>query len=620
MCLLSSVLLLVSSSAIAADGVLHVTPRGTPDGNGTLARPCATIMQAVALARTTGVRRIEVAPGNYYDSAVTLDARDAGLTIAGPAHAEAILYGGIAPEKWHREGDLFVCSQPFPGKDPVRLLIVNGKLAERARYPETGFLTHESNFPVKWLSTTAGGWERKPTDEELLRVKYKPEDIPATFSAANAEITIYHMWDESCVQVASIDRENHLLHLATKPGHPAGAFNVKRYVLWNTAEGMTKPGQFYHDREKGRLLYRPRQGEKVDAIRTVVGTRATILQIKGTKEQPAKDITITGLSFQATTIPMKAGGFGALGYPGAVSIEHTANIRLEKLRVQNVGGQGIDSTWNPSSNVLIEGCEVSHCGAGGITVGGQKNIIRGNHIHDIGLYFPSGLGIARGSSDSLIEGNNIHDCSYSGIQSSGNRNIIRNNELARCMTVLFDGAAIYLSMGKESIVEGNICRDIGGTGGYARAGYYLDEQCENSAVQHNIAINVDVPLHNHMARSCRLINNVMVNDGDMKLAAARCEDFMMAGNIAWAGGKLEVTWANAYSIWEKNIFFSKTNNVVFTAVDENKKTIPFQTPKGVELVDPLFVNVAKRDLRFAPKSPAQTMGLIELTLPKPTTK
>ena len=43
----------------------------------------------------------------------------------------------------------------------------------------------------------ATGWQRKPTDEELTTMKYKPEDLGPWLDANNAEVVVHHMWTES---------------------------------------------------------------------------------------------------------------------------------------------------------------------------------------------------------------------------------------------------------------------------------------------------------------------------------------------------------------------------------------------------------------------------------------
>ena len=74
-------------------------------------------------------------------------------------------------------------------------LQVDEVMPPRASHPAQSPLTHLSDFNVPWMSTTAGG-QRKPTQEKLTTLKYKPEDLGALFQKGNAEITLYYVWDE----------------------------------------------------------------------------------------------------------------------------------------------------------------------------------------------------------------------------------------------------------------------------------------------------------------------------------------------------------------------------------------------------------------------------------------
>ena len=146
------------------------------------------------------------------------------------------------------------------------MLEMNGRFCKRARLPEQGVFTHESVFDVRWMSTTLGGWERKPTDEELGTLKYKAGDLGPWLEPRNAELTVYHHWDDSMVGVASIDHETRTVTFSSPSGHPAGAFashvpHANTYVVWNIREGLTEPGQWYLDRARGCAVYWPLPGE-----------------------------------------------------------------------------------------------------------------------------------------------------------------------------------------------------------------------------------------------------------------------------------------------------------------------------------------------------------------------
>ena len=95
-----------------------------------------------------------------------------------------------------------------------------------------------------------------------------------TLDVNNAEVTVYHMWDESMVGLKAIDAEKQILTFSSPSGHPPGAFGVKKYVIWNIREGMTEPGQWYLDRTRGKVVYWPLPGEDMATAKVVALLRA----------------------------------------------------------------------------------------------------------------------------------------------------------------------------------------------------------------------------------------------------------------------------------------------------------------------------------------------------------
>lgn len=242
---------LVLCAAAAGAAEFFVSPNGDDRNDGTAERPLATLHRARDAAREAApaadARRIVVLPGDYFlETPLELDARDSGLVIEGGPGGVATLYGGVPVKGWRRDGEQFWCADVPGVKEGAwdfRALVVNGRLAERARWPADGTFTHRSVFNVRWLSSVGGGGERAPTREELTTLLYVSNDIPATLDIRNAEIRVYRMWDESLVGVASNDTPRHSLILSPPPRSPPGAFGVRKYVVFNTREGMTRPGQ-----------------------------------------------------------------------------------------------------------------------------------------------------------------------------------------------------------------------------------------------------------------------------------------------------------------------------------------------------------------------------------------
>ncbi len=401
---------------------------------------------------------------------------------------------------WRAEGGDSPCwVAGAPGTGDFRALVVNERFAPRARYPESGAIRHESEFPVNWMSSTKGGWERKPTEEELTTLKLAPGSLPAELSEVNAELTIYHCWDESLVGIARWERERGLITFSTPAGHPPGAFGgwkeqARTFVVWNVREGMTRPGQWYLDRERGLLAYWPLPGERPEDTVAYAPMHTAVLRLAGTEAAPVRDVRISGLTVAVTTTPLKAGGFGAHLFEGAIEGEHAHGLRLEGITVRWAGGQGI--RIHQSNGVRCVECSVDTVGAGGVILSGNDGVVRGTLIHHVGRIYPSALALHFHGERWHVQHNTLHHTPYSAVNAGGGNFRIEHNRFHHVMEELLDGAAIYIFAGKSCVLRGNYTYDVRDEQVHA---YYLDEQCTDSLVEGNVAVGVPWPIHNHMA-------------------------------------------------------------------------------------------------------------------------
>ena len=344
----------------SAQTTWHVSTAGNNAWSGQLDKPnaagtdgpLASLERAVAASRQEPAgqkRQVVMHDGEYFhEQPIELGPADSGLEIAAAADATVVIYGGRQIGNWHRDGDT-LWSADLPavkdGQWDFRLLVVNDRLCPRARLPQQDTFTHQSVFDVPWMSTTGGGWKRSPTPAELTTLKYRTEDLGAWLEVRNAEVTVYHMWDESVVGVSGHDVANQCLTFSTPCGHPPGAFGVKKYVVWNIREGLTRPGQWYLDRATGKVVYWPLPGEDMQTAHVLAPTVESLFRVRGQAQQPVRDVTIRGLILSVTNTPLVTGGFGAGNFPGAVELLHVENTRVADLEIKNVAGQGIKA-WN----------------------------------------------------------------------------------------------------------------------------------------------------------------------------------------------------------------------------------------------------------------------------------
>jgi hypothetical protein len=543
-------------------GNTFIVALGGSDSNpGTRSKPLATIEAARDAARIAGPgnHRIIVMGGEYYlTRPLELDSRDNGLTIEADTSGIVILYGGTLVTGWRRDGEKFWCAD-LPGVKEgewdFRALVVEGRMPERARMPESGTFVHLNVFNVPWLSTIAGGWARRPTQEESITMRYDPKDIPESLDIKNAEVRVYHMWSESLVGVARNDIQQHTLIFSKPANYPPGGFGKKDYIIWNTREGMTKPGRWYLDRTAGRLVYWPLEGEDLTIAKVIAPKMERIIRIAGSTEKKAENITIRGLTLQATTVPFKPAGMGAASFDGALSMVNTNQCNIERIEISNAGGVGISATQ--MTNCRIIDCHVHKIGGGGARIDGNDIFFARNHIHEVGIYYPSAVGLSSNGNRNHIYRNEIHEVPYSGMIIGKNEILVEENLIYRVMREIHDGAAIYTFGVNNCILRGNLARDISEPGtGYGVSSYYLDEGSHDCIVEKNISIGVARPIHNHIARNSIIRDNVFISEDDMTLSFQSSAKFTFINNTLITPGKISITSPNAITLWKDNKIFS----------------------------------------------------------------
>ena len=604
--------------------VTWVSPAGDDHQTGTSSDPVASLSRAVELSRAADPapdagRRIVLRGGDYFDTYVELDSRDSGLTIEAAPEETPVLYGGCPVTGWQQDGPLWVADVPGV-KDRTRdfrSLLVNGRYAPRARFPETGAIRHDSEFPVRWMSTTKGGWERKPTTEELTTLKFPPDALLATLDPDNAELTLYHSWDESLVGVAALDRAAGVMRFSTPAGHPPGAFGAwkeqaRTFVVWNTREGLTQPGQWYLDRTGGRLVYWPLPGEAVATARIIAPTQTVILRLSGAPETPLRDVALRGLTFAVTTTPMKAGGFGANAFEGAIEGESLVDCTLDHVELFGTGGWG--ARLLKTTGLQVRRCTVRHTGAGGLAVRGERGELTDNLLHDVGLTYPSAMALNCHGADWLVAHNEIHHTPYSAITGGGENQRYEHNLFHHVIQELVDGAAIYLFAAKGSAIRGNYTHSVRDEQVHA---YYLDEQSVESVVEGNLAVGVPWPLHNHMATRCIIRDNVCVHTGNLAVTLANCDGFIMERNVLAAGGQLRagVSYTGLAAL-RQNVFWSATGDVRWElhdrlpSLERNAGPVPLlPLHEQTVIADPKVTCSPDGLVNFAPDSPATALGL-----------
>ncbi len=620
---------------------IYVSTDGNDANPGTLLDPVKSIGEALIRTREipAGKRRIVVRGGSYYDVGLTLMKADSDLTIEAFEGETPILYGGIPVRNWEsRDGFLVAAIEGAKdrGRD-FRMLEVDGAARPRARLPEQGAFRHQNRFDVPWMSSLSGGWARKPTAKEMSVLRYDGRDLGEWLDVNNAELTIYHEWDESLVGLSGLDPAAETVALRNLPGHPPGAFadrndHAREYAVWNVREGMTRPGQWYLDRTNEQLVYwpLPEEREREDRLHAVAPSRERILHM----ESGVSDVRIAGLVFACSAAPLVSGGFASGEASEAIFADGVSGIVFEQVTVRHTGGWAFRLEGD---DIRVEECHIHHTGAGGVRYAGNGIVLSGNRVHDVGQVYQSAVAVMGHGIGNAIRHNDISDTPYSGIVDTGVGTDIGGNLFHNVMTFMKDGAAVYCSGSKRAVVSGNaIIADPGHkTRSYA---YYLDELCEDCAVEGNLAFGAGLPMLSHMTRNCRYVNNVFIDAGEQKIAAANTfglnfdRNVLVADSIAFYAPKGNPdgrssafdSYASmeAYSAADgivslkNNILYSRSGRVVFHEYVhyEVVREYELEAGDGNVFADPMIEDLTRGDIAYAPSSPAHALGIARLAL------
>ena len=504
----------VSADERIADALLKLHAGETnqivlADGNYQLNAP---IRLGANLGQPAGALIFEAAPGSH---PVLSGGREIGgwqKLGAGSEPGNAGLPAAAVDNVW--VADVAKVGNRVP---EFRQLWVNGTKAVRARNPNSGQLER------------LRGWDK------TNRVAIIPTAaLSGGTNPAGMEMVIDQVWEIAVLRIASISLEgtNARVTFREPEGQiefqhpwPPVTVNAKYqapFFLANAIQFLDAPGEWYEDVAAGKIYYWPQPGEDMARATVYAPVLETLVEIAGTTNQPAGNITFKGIAFEHTGwlrpseeghVPLQAGmymleahklkprgtsyhpGLDNVAWigrpPGAVRVENAADVTFEECRFEHLGSAGLDIGSGVHDGV-VEGCVFRDIGGNGIQLGrfsdtnvethlpylpsDEREVCSGvkicnNVIRDCGNEDWGCVGIAAGYVREVrIEHNEVFDLPYTGISVGwgwtkatncmGN-NVIRANHVHQVAQRLGDTAGIYLlSAQPGTMVSENSVHDI----------------------------------------------------------------------------------------------------------------------------------------------------------------
>lgn len=543
------ILFLTAHALTAAD--IHVAPDGDDNAAGTETRPVRSLVRARELARSNdGPTRVVLHPGTWrVGEPLMFGPADGGVTWRAAEADTAVISGGLAITEWAVDdnGDW---SAPVPSKlkGVVRELFVNGERRTRARTPDEGYFRIE-----------------QAAEDKRSGFRFRAGDVADVPDLAQVELVFLHDWSISRVGVRSVDEASSELVTRDPIGANARHYAIDwfepnpRYFLENSRAYLDQPGEWFHDLDAGRLIYRPLPGE-TPAETVVVAPLATrLVEVRGEPSRPVRDLHFEGIGFEHCNwqIPEKGYAEGQANYhesrtgesgilreiiPAAIHFELAEDCSLRNLRVRQVGGGGVWFGSRTKRCVLVDSV-VEDVSGNGVLIGedsgrsidgdtwwrvAPEQAATGNRVENCvirrcGRQFFGAVGVWVGfTQGTAIVRNEIYDLTYTGVSlgwmwnptpTPNGNNLVAANHIHHVMQVHSDGGGIY-TLGRQpgTVLRDNLIHDVPVNLGRAESnGMFLDEGTAEIVVENNAIYGIDKsPLRFHKAEQNIVRNNLLV--------------------------------------------------------------------------------------------------------------
>jgi hypothetical protein len=517
------------------------------------------------------------------------------------------------------------------GKWHFRSLFVNGHRAVRPRLPKEGLYRMED---APGMGESVHGWGPGGQTEFIAAAG----NVQPFANLNDVEVVYVHFWVEERSTITSYDPDTRLVTMA-RPSRMrlSGAHGAQLadYYLDNIFEALEEPGQWYLDRENGRLYYLPLPGEDPETAEVYA---PRLLQFIGLVGNPEENLYVEMLRFQGLTfrhtdwrhpdpsdgatmlhskhrLPERhargthaAASQAACDVPGVLYLEGACQVAIEDCTVEHIGWYGIEVT-DACRGIRIVGNTIADMGAGGVKINGanaEEPVLRrtgncrvsDNIIHAGGRIFHSAVGVlSMHASQIAIRHNHIHDLFYSGVScgwvwgytpSVSRDNIIEKNHIHNIgQGMLSDMGGIYtLGVQPGTVLRGNLIHDVIRThyGGWC---IYPDEGSSHIVIEKNICYGTNGEVfHQHYGRENSVRNNIFAFGGDAQITHSRVDPehkgFTLERNIIITDGAPAYTSGYRNDLAERNTVLDL--NLYF---DVQRKPIKF-IQRGAEAKEYTF--------------------------------
>ncbi|MEK4118043.1 MULTISPECIES: Ig-like domain-containing protein [Paenibacillus] len=271
-----------------------------------------------------------------------------------------------------------------------------------------------------------------------------------------------YSWEWSYNQIAAIDTEAKSITL--RYGEMSGIFKnwyPDFHFAQNLLEEIDMPGEYYIDRQTGKLYFLP-NAEFMTADPSI---EVTMLKTPMINAIDASYIDFSELILEN-------------GRDSAVVFMGGSHMRILQSEIRNFTNSGVlvntqsrfhynDFAGVPGTDHKIENTHIHHIGGTAVTLtGGDKttlapgnNAVENSHIHDFAYYHKAyNPGVLLSGVGNRMSNNELHDAPHPGVLIFGNDHLVEYNNIYDVCKTFSDLGAIYMNAGETPQQRGTVIR------------------------------------------------------------------------------------------------------------------------------------------------------------------
>jgi parallel beta-helix repeat protein len=504
-------------------------------------------------------------------------------------------------------------------------LFAGGQRRQRARSPNAGFYHTDGEF-------RAGN---------PAIFKFHAGDVHEAWAAqGDVEVVGLEKWAEFRMSLKSVDTSTNTATLSTERQEFGDEKNA-RYWVENAADALDAPGEWFLDRRTGTLSYLALPGEDVTRVQFVAPFLTQLIRFEGNagKGELVHDITLRSLTFAHADWALPPKGYAdmqaAYDVHAAIELVAARQCRIEQSTFTHLGPYALEIHKGSQDDKII-GNEMTDLGAGGVKIGDPDVpkeeveattgiVVSENYIHDIGIVYPSAVGIWIGqSSANTVAHNEISDTYYTAISlgwtwgydpTAARDNHIEFNSLYNIGRGLLSDMGCIYSLGVQpgTVERNNLCHDVSRFA-YGGWGIYTDEGSSQILIENNIVYNTeDGGFHQHYGRENTVQNNIFAFGQEAQIRRTREEShrsFTFEHNIVyWKQGELlQGKWKDDQFQLDYNLYWPANGQTIQFGNEPLEEWRKRGQDAHSLVEDPLFADPDHGNFALKAGSPAVKIG------------